>query len=328
MQLSYTYRLICLALCSAGLLLLLMESIAWMAAPLLLAQSASANARRAERSLFLLALFARLAPWLVALGAWVPAYVRGEDNLLQERVGWLCITGAICVLAWSLHCCLRALRAWVSAQRCCRVCLQAGTTPTGLPMLIHPSERPLLAVAGLFRPRMIVSRSLLTSGHLSADALDLAFLHEGAHARHYDNLKLAILTLLPHIPFATRSRPSVEQQWRLAAEMAADEDGVNGRPEHSVLLAETLVAMARKSSQLVPRGSLALLSRPEDLRIRVERLLQRRPVDLRGAQTTALHYLSDRAKYALLSGLALLTALCYLGWELGHHAAEVLLHIG
>lgn len=322
MQLSYTFRLICFALCSAGLLQLLLECAAWMAAPLLFAQSAFASARRAERSMFLLALLARLGPWLVVLGALVPAYMRGEDNLSRERVGWICVAGAGCVVVWSLLCGLRAVRAWMSTRRCCRLCQEAGVTPEGLPMLLHPGDGPLLAVAGLFRSRIIVSQSLLAHKHVSADALHIAFLHEDAHARHRDNLKLAVLSLLPHVSFGTRGRPSLDQQWRLAAEIAADEAGAVGGPERSILLAELLVAMARESNQALPRGSFALLSRADDLRVRVERLLQRRAVEAVAGRSGL------QARCAAVFGLALFATLCYVGTELGHRVAEVLLHIG
>ncbi len=328
MQLSYTCRLLCLALCSAGVLQLLMEFLSWLAAPLVIAHASYSNARRAEGSVFLLALLARLGPWLVALGAWLPAYVRGEDNLLRERVGWFCVVAAILVAAWSVVCSLRVAQAWFSTRRCCRQCQPAGTVLDGLPLLLYPGDEPLLAVAGLFRPRIVVSQALLTPGRLKPETLDVALLHEGAHVRHRDNLKLAVLTLLPHVPFASQKHPSLDQHWRLAAELAADEEGAKGGQERSILLAELLVTLARKSRQAMPRGSFALLSRPEDLRIRVERLLQQPSVDFGCVRATAAERSSVYARCALALGSVLLGALCYLGTELGHGIAEVIFHIG
>lgn len=327
MQLSYFYRLVCLALCSAGLLLCALEASAWMMANSLL-RRLPGNARRAERHLFLLALFARLSPWLVVLGAWIPAYMRGEDNHAQERVSLACISGAGCVLCWSILCGVRVLRAWMRTRRYCAACHAVGAQWEGLPVLLHPGEQPLLAVVGMFRSRIVASRPVLVPGRYPAAALEAAFRHEGAHARHRDNLKMLLLSLLPSIPFGTRKRPSLHRRWKLAAEMAADEEGAQGNRKHSVLLAELLVSMARETNRRIPEGVFALLSGAEDLRVRVDRLLEAQLNAGSPSETKVLRWGTGYAGRTLILCLGVLAALCVLGAELGHSFAEALLHLG
>jgi hypothetical protein len=321
MQLSYLSRLICMALASAGLLLLVTEALAWLVAPRLLASTLSVDARRSERNLFVLAVSARLLPWIIACGVLLPAYMRGEENRSGERVGLFCIAAAAGLLAATVLCASRACAAWLWTQRCRSLCNEAGARPNGLPLLIHPSERPLLAVAGLFRPRIMVSRCMLDSRRFSPASMEIAFGHESAHAASHDNLKLLLLSMLPGLPLGTRTRPSAAQLWRLAAEMAADEAGSRGRRDRSILLAELLVKLARERSHPTPQGSFALLSRSEDLRLRVDRLLQERPLGQEQRKRKLLPSL------ALAAGLMIGLILCLVCARHGHRAAETLLHL-
>ena len=328
MQLSYAGRLICLALCSAGTLQLVLECLAWMLAPSLGKLGRQTNARRTERSLLTLTLLARLGPWLVVLGAWLPAYMRDEDNLSPEHVGFVPIAAAFCVFALWLAGFIRLLHASILAQRLCRRCSPAGASPEGLPLLLYPGPQPLLAVAGMFRPHIIVSESLLEPGRISPAALEVALLHESAHARHHDNLKQAILWLLPHVSFATSARPSLDQHWRLAAEMAADEDGAMGIPERSILLADLLVKMARENMPAVLHGAFALLSRADDLRVRIERLLPAKPSLSHGSVSTPTRFARLQTPAVLAIACVALASFCYLGMQAGHQLSELLLHIG
>ncbi len=328
MQLSYNGRLICLALCSAGALQLVLEWLAWTLAPFLVNPGKRTNERRTERSLLSLALFARLGPWLAVLGAWLPAYMRDEDNLSPEHVGFVPLAAAFCVFALWLAGFTRLLHTSLLAQRFCRQCLPAGVSPEGLPLLLYPGTQPLLAVAGVFRPRVIISESLLAPGRISPAALEVALLHESAHARHHDNLKRAILSLLPHVPFATSGRPSLDQHWQLAAEMAADEAGVMGLPERSILLADLLVKMARGNMPTALRGTFALLSRTDDLRVRIERLLPAKSSPSHASVSTPTRLASLQTPAVLAIACVALASLCYLGMQAGHRLSELLLHIG
>jgi len=322
MQMSYLSRVVCLALCSAGLLLIVLELAALALSPWLLRVDSN-NARRAEQRLFLVLLVTRVLPWLLVLCLLIPAYIHGEDNPFAERVGIVCLTCAACIFLVSLVGLARVLCAARAVRQCCRLCRAAGRSSNDLPLLLYPGERSLMAVAGVFFSRLIVSQTLLDPARFSSAAVEVALAHEAAHVRHRDNLKLLLLSLLPHIAAPTKSRASLQERWRLAAELAADEEGTRGEPGRSVLLAQLLVAIAREGTGGVPQGLVALLSGPEHLRVRVERLLAAPPAASPGAAGPGLPALLP------LAGLAsLLAALGYACLLFGHRAAEFLLHIG
>ena len=333
MPLSFISRVVCLAFCSAGVLQILLEFAAWSLSPFFM--PSTRQARSFERRLFFLTLCARGAPWLLVGGALLPAYVRGEDNHAGEHVSTICIGWAAFFAAMCVYHALVLLRAWYRTSRWCAGCQEIGRSREGLPILLHPGKRSLMAVAGVFSSRIIVSQPMLNVGLSSPTALEVAFAHERAHARHRDNLKRFLLGALPRVPLATQARPSLQHQWRLAAEMAADEEGVQdgpvvGQRDHSerrVLLAEMLVTMAREGNAVPPQGSMALFSSTDDLRLRVDRLLESLPL----APTSSAHEgaLRDGLRVVLLSaGSALMLAgLCYACIHLGHSSAEFLFHL-
>jgi hypothetical protein len=323
-QLSYICRLICLALFSSGILQIVFEMAAWALSPVL-TNIDSDHARRREKILFRLVLFVRTAPHLLVLCFLLPAYIRGEDNLAAERVGVICIGFAAVVLLRSLSSLVHLLRAMRKTGRYCSVCHQVGRTAEGVPILLHPGNQPLLAVAGLFSSRILISRELLERSRFSDMAMDVALAHEGAHARHRDNLKAGLLSILPHISIGSGRLPSLERQWRLAAELAADEEGAQGKPERSVLLAEMLVALARENRRAMPHMLTTLLSRGEDLRVRVDRLLRRAE-----GNTLVKANLRERlpTAFAAVTHAGVLAMLAYSCGRLGHEAAEFILKLG
>ena len=325
MHLSYISRLACLALFSSGMLQIVFETAAWALSPVL-ASIDSDHARLREKILFRLTLFVRTAPYPVVLCFLLPAYIRGEDNLAAERVGMICIGFAVVVLFRSLSGLVHLLRAMRKTGRYCSECREVGRTAEGVPILLHPGNQSLLAVAGLFSSRILISSRLFDRSRFSEMAFDVALAHEGAHARHRDNLKASLLSVLPHISIGSGRLPSLERQWRLAAELAADEEGVQEKPERSVLLAELLLVMARENHRTLPHILTTLLSRGEDLRVRVDRLLRRAEGNML-VKTSLLRERSQTA-FAIAVQAGVLAMLAYSCSRLGHEAAELILKLG
>ena len=183
MQLSYMSRVICFALCSAGLLQIVLECAASAAAPLLLRKSLVRSARETEKSLFLLALFARLTPWLLVFIFLLPNYVRGEDNGSAEHVALVSIAFAVVVILWLFVSLARMFRSFYRTYRWPHLCREAGRTPDGSPLLVCEGDDMLMAVAGLFSSSVIVSRSFLDTERFSTASLDVAFAHGTIHRR-------------------------------------------------------------------------------------------------------------------------------------------------
>jgi len=138
--------------------------------------------------------------------------------------------------------------------------------------LVLDAAQPLLALIGLLRPRLIVSRGLLQS--LSAQELDAALTHEQAHRSSRDNLKRLLLLLAPDtLPFFNPLR-ALEPTWGKFTEWAADDCAAAGNPQRALSLAAALLRVARVgSTPTLPYLSTSLLARDCDLEIRVDRLL-------------------------------------------------------
>jgi hypothetical protein len=135
---------------------------------------------------------------------------------------------------------------------------------------------PLLALTGILRPRLVVSRRLLDI--LSAQQLEIAISHEQAHERSRDNLKRLILAVAPGaFPFFRGFR-AIERQWERHAELAADEAATAGQVNRALTLAEALVQVARLRSyeQILPLAS-TLSSHDLELALRIDRLLAAGP---------------------------------------------------
>jgi hypothetical protein len=335
MQLSFIARILCLVFCGTALMQLLLECLAWAACPSFPATFAPPKLRRpeslhsglraAEQTLFWLALATRLIPWLLVCGLLLPAYLRTEDNLSSERVGLLCPILALSFVGLSFVHLLRLGRAIDASRRCVQRSSPPDRSSTREPnILVHSGRHSLLAVAGIFSANILVSRRILSEGRFSPESLAVAFAHERSHIRHRDNLKLILLTLLPNLPVCTSGRPSLEQRWRLAVEMAADEEGTLGQPARSLLLADMLVTLAREGTHTVPAIMLSLHGSADHLRLRVERLLEPRSPSVVFGNVLSGRFQAMSVVITFATAVIALSLVCII---LGHHAAEILFHV-
>jgi Zn-dependent protease with chaperone function len=241
----------------------------------------SMRARSAAR--FLLAL--RLLPCALGIGAvlvlCVPSYLWLEPQASSERIGWVCLTLALLGAAGWLGSFARGARALAASVRFRRAWQDAGCAILLLDKsseaVIVDKDAPLLALAGLFHPRLIVSNALLRS--LSLEELQVALLHEDAHRDSRDNLKRLALLLAPApIPFL-RAFSSLEQSWARFSEWAADDEAVRGDSQRALSLAAALLRVARLGA--APRLSFlhtSLCADDWDLSARVDRLLRIQPL--------------------------------------------------
>src|SRR5580658_3625729 len=174
----------------------------------------------------------------------------------------------------------RGLRAAAGSRRFLRDCQRAGYL-THLPGVrtdawIVDGAAPLLALGGIVRPRLAISRGVLSAQ--PAEQLAAALRHERAHWASRDNLKRLCILLTPGIlPFAGSSR-ALESGWRQFTEWAADDRAVAGSARRSFALAGALVRVARMNAD-APQAPLALLllGDADRLSARVNRLLHPAP---------------------------------------------------
>lgn len=276
MTLPYLARLACLCFASFFAAQILTGALLWGLARWSVTIGKSFRAGVAARILF----FGRIAP--LCLGMFVvfalctPSYLWLEPAATNEKVGYF-FCAAAALGAWlSLKSLGRACFAITRSVRFARACSSAGEvmslSGSEATATVVSGQNVTLAMAGLFRPQILVSRKVLAD--LSAEQLDAALNHERAHRRSLDNLKRLILMLCPEFAPFRRAFGRLEAEWRRVSEWAADDAASAGDPGKAIALAEALVRVARISSieQLSPLCSTLVPGRA-DLAERVERLL-------------------------------------------------------
>jgi Zn-dependent protease with chaperone function len=274
------FYLLCLALCLAVMFLVLAgTSLLFVPiAGLLETRLQQAGARTAANVLLILRLLPVSLAAGVSLGLALPAFLEFEPPSTTEMVSAPLIVLAVLgcsVLGLML---IRGVRMW-RMTRFMQHEWQKHAQPvsaltTGVPLYRIDLNVSLLAVTGIFRPRVFVSRAVaeaLTPAELSA-----ALSHEIAHVRSYDNLKQVLMKLAaPPVWFSALR--STNEAWTRASEMAADEEAL-AQGASALELSSALIKVGRLSmghtvpesftgSHLVPCGcSSATLVRAAHLR--------------------------------------------------------------
>jgi hypothetical protein len=134
-------------------------------------------------------------------------------------------------------------------------------------------EAPLLALAGVLRPRLVISDAVLQT--LSAEELDVALHHENAHRVSRDNLKRLLLLLAPGpLPFV-RGFAFLEPAWARFSEWAADDEATRGDSLRALSLAAALLRVARMGAGArLSFLQTSLVAGDCDLSARIDRLLR------------------------------------------------------
>ncbi|MFZ0466352.1 MAG: hypothetical protein WAL78_11700, partial [Candidatus Acidiferrales bacterium] len=281
-----------------------LSAAVWASSSAMIRLGESMRPRFAAR--LLLAL--RLSPLALALFAvaafCIPSYLWLEPGATSEQVGTLCVIAAILGLATWFSSIVRVASAWRTSLRLQRQwergSLGKRIAGGASPLLVVPSEAPLLALTGILRPRIFVANRLLNA--LPPEQLDAALRHEHAHYASHDNLKRLLLLFAPGMfPFLRRF-PVVDRSWARFAELAADDHAAAGDSYRSLSLAAALVRAAQLGAApgISPFAS-SLLASGRDLSERVDRLLGvKSPARPPRKGTRALFAVATLAALALL----------------------------
>ncbi|MBW8868514.1 MAG: M56 family metallopeptidase [Acidobacteria bacterium] len=156
----------------------------------------------------------------------------------------------------------------------------AGGTSMSLPGIEIPVVRvdaafPIVAVVGVFRPKLVIASSVLAA--CTPDELQAILDHECGHITRGDNLRRTLLVALPDLLGWFRVGREIDRAWHDATEEVADEAPGHDRGDAGrVSLAAALLRVAK----LVPSGEppaeipVSALYRGEPLERRVRRLLE------------------------------------------------------
>ena len=325
MILPYLLRLTCLCFASFFVLNVMAGLLVRFFSKSAIRYTESKSPRAAARFLIILRLLPFTLAVLFVLALCVPSYLWLEPAAAPERVGLFCVAlGLLGATSWfiSLTRTAYSLAASSRHNQLCRLTGEEVRVPGETSSLvIVENEAPLLALSGLLRPRLLISRSVFHA--LSAEELDTAVAHEQSHRRSRDNIKRFLLLLAPDIFPFVRSLRALEFTWSRYAEWAADDEAAAGDSHRAVSLAAALVQVARMgSAPRLPFLTTSLLACDRDLSSRVDRLLHASPAT-RTTSSSSPHQL--RVTGVLLAGG--LTALLLVPFALSsiHELLELLL---
>ncbi len=280
MILSYSLRLVCLCFAFFFLAHATLGLLAWAAGPSAIRLAERIRPRTAARFLFALRLLPAALGILALFLLCVPSYLWLEPKASAERVGLLCITAAAAGAALWLMAAVRTLRAVIESLRfraqCDRSAEMLKAAQKNDHVTVVETDYPLIALAGLFHPRVVISRSAMNA--LSPAELAAALEHERVHRASGDNWKRLLLRAAPEaVPFS-RCFARIEQAWLRFSECAADADATHGDEHASLALASALIEVARLgTARQVPAAVSSLVPDPRDLAERIDRLLLPQP---------------------------------------------------
>ncbi len=326
MSLTYTWRLLCLCCATFFVLHLALAMATRLSAGTAVRMAARMKPSSAARLLF----FLRIAPMALTLFALlafcIPSYLWLEPQAAGEKVGFVCVLmaglgSAIWVL--SVTRVFSAVRGTVQyLQQCERHGRQIEVPGEPSPALLLADETPVLAVAGVVHPRLVISERVMSG--LNLEQRDAALRHERAHRTSRDNIKRFLILLSPDMLPFFRTFTTLEHSWAKFTEWAADDQAVEGDSHRALWLASALVAVARMGSK--PTLSYlfsSLVHNDRELTERVDRLLRPQPNSGKPAEVL-VPFLTSAG--ALLSGAIALVMLWPGTLTLVHRALERLVH--
>jgi len=142
---------------------------------------------------------------------------------------------------------VRGIAAWRRAKRRSRLWMRTAC-PVDLgtarvPAFAVEASAPIMALVGVWRPRLLVTRGLLDA--LTEQELAASVAHELGHFRAWDNLKRLAMGAAPDLLTGTGIARAIERRWASTAELAADRLCGAETPAVRCALASALVKVAR-----------------------------------------------------------------------------------
>ena len=257
---------------------------------------------------FSLRMFAACAATIFVTVVFLPSYWLYEPRDVSEGFDLLLTIGAGLTAVAAAAGVARGVSAWRSAGRRTRAWMQAAR-PLELPGTTVPafeidSDAPLLALVGVLRPRLLVTRGLIAA--LSPEELAASVAHEMGHSRAWDNLKRLAMRSAPDVFPPTAAMRALEERWVASSEHRADHVASEHDPLARCALASALVKVARLTPTITPLGEpISTLVAGGDIASRVRRLLDDRSPVSAGRLTRAAGWI---AGLSLLAALALVYA--------------------
>jgi Zn-dependent protease with chaperone function len=221
----------------------------------------------------------RLAPAVLSVlfvaGLFLPSYWRYEPREFVEGFDMTFTALALLAFATAAAGATRGVRAWRrAAERTAtwmRHARPLALPGSAIPAFAIEADVPMMALVGLFRPRLLITRPVLDV--LTAEELRAAVAHERGHWRALDNLKRLAMRATPDLLWATPAARSLERRWVAASEYVADRAAGDSGVVRCAL-ASALVKVARLTPPISTFGEpISALVDEADITGRVQRLL-------------------------------------------------------
>lgn len=233
------------------------------------------------RRIVMLRLLPSAAAAIVTFGVVVPGFVVFEPARAVEVVGpaliALAMAGAWLIIAAAAM----AIRTASVTRTLERAWLQSATRfdfdpPAGIPAYAIDSPAPIVALVGVFSPKLLAARAVIDA--CSREELANIVAHEHGHFRSMDNLKRWLMSCAPD---ALRWSPIDREMmaaWGDSAEDAADDAATAGEEIARADLAALLVKVARITPTAWSTAAVSPFVDADGLERRVRRLLEREPL--------------------------------------------------
>lgn len=232
-------------------------------------------AARARR-LLLLRLTPTVSAALVTIAVVTPAFALFEPAHDYEATGPVLLLLAFAALLQIVAALIRAGRSVMVTAAVERQWLRrsaAFDTGNSMPAFAIDSNSPVVALVGVFRPKLIASRSVIDA--CTPDEVACIVAHERGHLHSRDNLKRWLMASLPDALRWTPIHRELLDAWHHSAEDAADDAATGGEEIARTELAALLLKIIRLAPE--PQWKSAIISpfvEGHGLERRVRRLLK------------------------------------------------------
>jgi Zn-dependent protease with chaperone function len=213
---------------------------------------------------------------VLTCGLVVPVFVAFEPVRDYEPVGPLLAVlatfGAGLVVASLARAVVTGLRTYLVERAWLRSATRLDVDPpAGVPAYIIDTLAPIVALVGVFSPRLVAARAVVDA--CSHHELSAIVAHERGHLLAHDNLKRWLMACAPDVLRWTPLHRQIGEAWRDAAEDAADDFATAGRDLARVDLAALLVKVARLADAAPVPAAVSPFADTDGLERRVRRLL-------------------------------------------------------
>jgi len=210
---------------------------------------------RSAQLLFSIRLFPSAFGAILTAGFALPSFLLLEPTRSVEApepyLLALASLAVMAIVAFAVRCTRlvsrsqKTLESWLKGAR---------LLPLSLTIPVYEIERPesLIAVIGIFRPKVFVGSAALAS--LGREEFEAAVAHELAHVRSQDNLKQLALKIT-RLPLAFASLAKMDVAWSAAAELSADKNALK-QGTSALALCSAIVKIGRLKT--FPSESLAV----------------------------------------------------------------------